>query len=311
MRLKRKSAFLKKQLNSLKTMKIQEKIHKCYLCDCDSAEPVSGKVRDQSQIGIMVCNNCGLVYLDSHKHITSDYYSLDYEKELFSRCTWKDYLNASKFDDDRRVLQLRDIVAKHSYLDIGCGAGGVVLGLRELCREVAVVEPMKIWRGNLKKKGIDTYSSVEDIHNRRFDIISMFHVLEHLPDPISFLTCLKSKMSDSGMLIIEVPNADDALLSLYRSKHFSEFFYWSPHLYYFNPITFSQLLTKAEYNIITMQQYQRYPLSNHLKWLAMGKGGGHLDWPFLDSPELTAAYSGQLAKLGKCDTLIAWVNLKR
>lgn len=291
-------------------MKDKEKINKCYLCGCDSAKPVPGKVRDQSQIEIKMCNKCGLVYLGSRKHITLDYYSSDYDKELFSQWRWEDYLNFSKFDDDRRIAQLKDKVANRSYLDVGCGAGGVVLGLRKLCKETAVVEPMKMWQENLRKAGIDTYSSIKDIHNRRFDIISMFHVVEHLSDPISFLESLKLKMSDSGMLIVEVPSVDDALLSLYKSKPFSEFIYWSPHLYYFNPTTLSQLLTKSGYNIITVQQYQRYPLSNHLKWLATGTVGGHIEWSFLDSPELTAAYSSQLAKLGKCDTLIAHVKLK-
>lgn len=286
-------------------------IRVCCLCGNQSSHVLPGKVRDMPEIRILECTECGLVYLDSHKHISSQYYLSDYEKDLFDKWDWQTYLNYSRQDDERRVSQILPLVTNRSYLDIGCGAGGVVLKVRNACKVIAAVEPMERWRRVLRENGINVFNSPAKIQDKQFDVISMFHVVEHLPNPISFLIGLKSKMSDSGMLIIEVPNVDDALLSLYKSKPFSEFFYWSPHLYYFNPITLSQLLTKAGYNIVTIQQYQRYPLSNHLKWLAIGKSGGHIDWSFLDSPELTAVYSSQLARLGKCDTLIAWVNLKR
>ncbi len=56
-------------------------------------------------------------------------------------------------------------------------------------------------------------------------------------------------------------------------------------------------------------QVQRYPLSNHLHWLAHGKPGGHKTWGFLDSAELDAAYAATLARVGACDTLIAGFSL--
>jgi hypothetical protein len=54
-----------------------------------------------------------------------------------------------------------------------------------------------------------------------------------------------------------------------------------------------------------IQHIQRYPLSNHLYWLAKEEPNGHEKWAFMDCPELDKAYEQVLASLGKTDTLIA------
>lgn len=133
----------------------------------------------------------------------------------------------------------------------------------------------------------------------------MFHVLEHLIDPVNVLETLRSTLSENGKLIIEVPNSNDALLTLYNSKSFSEFTYWSCHLYLFNPSTLKTVIEKAGYKVNYIKQIQRYPLSNHLYWLSKELPGGHQKWGFLDSVELHSQYENQLAALGICDTLIA------
>ncbi len=54
---------------------------------------------------------------------------------------------------------------------------------------------------------------------------------------------------------------------------------------------------------------QRYPLSNHLHWLARSSPGGHQAWSFLDGDDLSRAYEAKLANLGKTDTLMASMSL--
>lgn len=67
---------------------------------------------------------------------------------------------------------------------------------------------------------------------------------------------------------------------------------------------FSQIELKVNY----ITQVQRYPLANHLYWLAKEKPGGHQSWHFIDSLELHAAYEKSLASIGKCDTIIASIS---
>ena len=93
------------------------------------------------------------------------------------------------------------------------------------------------------------------------------------------------------------------MLKFYNNDGFSNF-YWSCHLYLFNPSTLKILLNKAGLKINYIQQIQRYPLSNHLYWLSKNKHGGHLIWSFLDSDVLSLEYKNRLASIGMCDTLI-------
>ena len=120
---------------------------------------------------------------------------------------------------------------------------------------------------------------------------------------------LGAKLSQNGRLVIEVPSSEDALLTLYDSDAFQRFTYWSQHLFLFNADNMRKLVKLAGFRIVSIQQYQRYALSNHLHWLSKGKPGGHQIWAFLDNPELKAAYANSLAAIGKCDTLIAHIEL--
>jgi hypothetical protein len=134
-------------------------------------------------------------------------------------------------------------------------------------------------------------------------------VLEHLPDPKATLTGLSGFLKKKGQIIIEVPSADDALLTLYKCEAFSHFTYWSCHLFLFNSRTLKKLADQARLRINYIKQVQRYPLSNHLFWLVQGKPGGHEKWSFIDSPELARVYEARLGGIGKCDTIVMSVSL--
>jgi len=282
----------------------------CYLCHSEAIESVPGKVRDRPEISILRCTSCGLVFLDSFAHVHDSFYDADYTEENHSKLDWQAFLNGCLQDDMRRYQQLRPELANHRYLDVGCGAGGVLLMAREISKEVIGVEPQSRWRDLLADAGINTASSLKDVADAGYEVISLFHVLEHIPDPIPFLKEVLSKCAPGGRIFIEVPNADDALLTLYRNQAFMEFTYWSPHLFLYNPHTLARLLEKAGIprERVAISQFQRFPLSNHLLWLAEGRPGGHTTWSFLNSPELNEAYGASLARIGRCDTLCAWIE---
>ncbi len=77
----------------------------------------------------------------------------------------------------------------------------------------------------------------------------------------------------------------------------------------FNHKTIKIAVKKAGLQCKNIKYVQRYPLSNHLHWLARGRPGGHEVWSFLDSQELNAAYEEALAKQKACDTLLVEVSL--
>ena len=139
-------------------------------------------------------------------------------------------------------------------------------------------------REELSKEGIICFPDIKEAAAKldRVDIITLWHVLEHLEDPISMLKQLKEKLELNGKIYIEVPNADDALLSLYENKNFADFTYWRCHLYLYTNKTLREVIEKAGLRVSFVTQIQRYPLSNTLYWLAKGKPGGHVKWSSLN-----------------------------
>jgi hypothetical protein len=108
--------------------------------------------------------------------------------------------------------------------------------------------------------------------------------------------------------VVEVPNSEDVLLTLYDNEAFQRFTFWSQHLYLFNTETLRRLAEQAGLREVSIQQYQRYPLSNNMYWLSRNIPGGHQRWWFIDTPALTEAYAASLATICKCDTLIAYLE---
>ena len=103
---------------------------------------------------------------------------------------------------------------------------------------------------------------------KKWDIVTAFHVVEHLSDPIKVLSELTNLLSKNGKLYIEVPNSEDALLTLYQNKAFQNFTYWSQHLYLFNSNNLKKIAKKIKLKVDWIKYVQRYSLSNHLYWLS-------------------------------------------
>ncbi|GHV96306.1 methyltransferase [Spirochaetia bacterium] len=218
------------------------------------------------------------------------------------------WIKDTAFDDERRFNLYSEMIKNKDILDFGCGTGGFLQRARTSAKQVYGIELENKLKSYFLNNNLDVYQTIEDC-NHTVDYIFLFHVLEHIKDPFSILERLKQKLKPGGRLVVEVPNADDALLTLYKSKAFSCFTYWSPHLYLYNHTTLQMLAKKAGLKIEAIKQEQRYPLSNHLYWLAEGKPGGHTRWNFLNNPALNNAYEHTLASIGKCDTIVGYFNV--
>ena len=144
--------------------------------------------------------------------------------------------------------------------------------------------------------------------SKKYGIITAFHVVEHLKNPKEILKDLSQLLTENGEMIVDVPNSDDALLTLYESNDFQNFTYWSQHLFLFNEKTMTELIKQAGLKFNWIKYVQRYPLSNHLYWLAKGKPGGHQVFGCLNNDKLDQEYEHQLAAISKTDTIIVGIS---
>jgi len=160
-----------------------------------------------------------------------------------------DYANKTVGLLTSRIGYLRDFVGGSlmwlngsrpgKLLDIGCGNGRFLVAMRELGWEVAGVEPdgqaAKVAR---EQGGFSVYEGVlEDtaFPDDTFDAITMKHVVEHLPDPISTLRECQRILKKGGRLVVTVPNIESLGHRIYREA-------WRGlevprHLFLFSPPT--------------------------------------------------------------------------
>jgi len=127
-------------------------------------------------------------------------------------------------------------------LDVGCRRGLTLQAMREQFQIEAVgIEPGQSDAAVARELGIEVHAGVFetfDPGDRKFDQVQMFHVLEHLHDPVAALTKLRSFLKPTGRIVIEVP---DVLQPDGGLKHFFQY----PHLYSFSPNTLAGLFHRA------------------------------------------------------------------
>lgn len=275
---------------------------KCYLCNSSSFNLIKKGVRDNNDLKVLSCNNCGLVSLDSFNHIDENFY--ENSNMHSTKVDISNWLKETEKDDNRRYLYLLEKIKNKKILDFGAGNGGFLFKAKEVANDVFGIEPEIQFKSFFKKNKLKILKSLEDLNDEKFDLITAFHVFEHLKDPLDILKSLKPHLAEKGQIIIEVPNSDDVLLSFYNSKPFSDFTYWSQHLFLFNEKTLTDLIEKSEFKINYIKQIQRYPLSNHLHWLSKGLPNGQNNYTIFNNKKLNDEYEKILKREKICDTLL-------
>ena len=288
---------------------------KCVVCGNKLVETVHKGTRDNPKIDVMRCAECKSLQLSSFEQIHDGFYEdgnmrkgqYDISQDImYSDMVWESWLKETKEDDYRRVKMLESVLGGAKVLDFGCGNGGFLRGLRKegVTKNVVGVELDKEAQSRLMKENIEVYDQLDSIDKSvKFDIITMFHVIEHLDNPYRIIAGIKNRLKDDGLLIIETPNAEDALISKYHSKSFMDFTFWSAHLFLYTSGSLEILMNKCGFSTVSNGQLQRYSLANHLYWLSEGKPGGHIKWKEFNQEPLSKAYTDALMKMNICDTL--------
>ena len=131
---------------------------------------------------------------------------------------------------------------KGTLLDIGAGTGNFCETSKQNSWEVYGVEPSEKAREVAAKKNIFLHQSIEDFKGQQFDVVTLWHVLEHLPDLENTITAIQKLLKPNGVLIVAVPNYNS-----FDAKHYKGFWaaYDVPrHLWHFSQKSMSKLFSK-------------------------------------------------------------------
>ena len=186
-----------------------------------------------------------------NKEKLPDYYA---SNEYISHGNNKKSLTDQLYSVVQRIMfaKKRKWMSRHStpsasYLDFGCGTGDFVNSLAERGWISHGIEPNEKARTfNPTYKNV--YASLGQLPSMRFDIIGLWHVLEHLPDPKETLSALEKKLTHGGIFFIALPNFNS-----FDAKHYKDFWaaYDVPrHLWHFSAKGIEKLMQALGYEMI-------------------------------------------------------------
>jgi SAM-dependent methyltransferase len=219
----------------------------CPICGKSPVLPLfratSPEAGDGPEFLLVRCQTCGLVRIDPPPSAAQlaaayeDQYSpatAATGASLFAQWRARLFLAARK----RRIER---VARGRRLLDVGCGTGDFLNVMHEAGWEVAGVEPNAEARRqapvSLRQRIVDDLDAVP---GAPFDVITLWHVLEHLPSPAADIEKVKTLLRPGGVLFIAVPNfaSWEAAIGGTRWFHLD----LPRHLYHFTPGTLSRLL---------------------------------------------------------------------
>lgn len=157
-------------------------------------------------------------------------------------------------------------------MDIGCGAGFFIACLRRYGWDVKGIDIYE-WATEFarKKLKLNVFTGIveDNQFNEKYNIITMYHILEHLPNPIRSLKKVSEIIADVGVLIIKGPN----LASFDRLWHGKNWrgYDLPRHLYHFTLQSYRMTLEKAGFSVQKIM-FQYWDPVAHLMEIRLGDG---------------------------------------
>lgn len=284
--------------------KIWEDLEQLGFVSDNTVSLFSSETRDNPSLDVWRDNVSEVVFIRDNYVGDKAYTASEYVKDTPVDETPRSFEDQRNLD--RRLSAFKHYAWGKDICDFGCGAGLFLDAVIDNCSSAVGVELQTRFLDSMKRRGMPCTDSLDDIDDGSLDCIFSFHVLEHLPEPLEVLKRLKEKLRPGGLLIVEVPHARDMLLSgPIASESFKKFTLWSQHLILHTRDSLGTFLSHTGFENILIKGIQRYPLSNHLFWLAHKRPGGHVGMlAELESSELYDAYVASLARIDRTDTLI-------
>ena len=249
----------------------------CYLCGVDSRvrfitaeDDLTGK---PGRFRFVRCNNCGLVYqnprfdIEKIKEYYDDQYIAHRKQSNWGAATR--FFNATMDRLDRKKGQIASrfvpLNERSKVLDVGCGAATFLLQLQKLYGCSVTGVDFKDLSSLPGFESIDFRCGLlyeQQLASASFDLVTMWHFLEHDYDPLRSLRETARVLTSDGVLIIEVPRLDSLTFNLYQDR-------WPglqapQHTVLYSRETLLRMVEKAELEVIDYLAYGAFPAYYYL-----------------------------------------------
>lgn len=240
----------------------------------------SGGIMGTQQV--VRCKKCGLCYVNPR--IKSDTVVSSYTEADDSLYASQAEGRINTFKESLKFIE-KYYPSKGKILDIGAAAGFFLKTAKDANWETYGVEPSK-WSANFANTNYNVNVKQGTLSDTKFesnffDVITMWDVLEHVPDPTKELTEVFRILKPGGMLVINYPDFETFIAKLFGSKWW---FLLSVHLYYFGKNSMTKILQKCGFAKPDFHPYwQSLSLGHLAKMLSLyNKGISNLSAKLFD-----------------------------
>ncbi|PIR44968.1 MAG: hypothetical protein COV10_02055 [Candidatus Vogelbacteria bacterium CG10_big_fil_rev_8_21_14_0_10_51_16] len=219
----------------------------CIVC---SHEPMRECWND---INVLVCGHCGLAWRETFD-IPSDYYTeLNAERGAPSESKMGTRLSNAR----DRLMTVKRFLPPRGICDVGCGEGLFLSALDDAgYTKCWGIEPNVLACHSASQAGYDiVLGGLTDLPSLRIGrdlrAITLFHVLEHLPDPGAALRLIHEMIPAGGIVVLETPDSEAYLQR--ATKHRNHLVY-QEHLFYWNERSLQKILKQEGFRVVAISR---------------------------------------------------------
>ena len=245
-------------------------IKKCLICNQHNFKIIwKDKIRSgqksftKKKEIIYKCKNCNLVFLKRKRKKLEN--SAIARNIYNNNNSIEEFLNFHKPRELKKLNLVKKFINfknKH-ILESNCGAGVLLKILKKKSKTTSGIDNT-FYKNTLEKNGHNFFSSFDDVIKvkKKFDIIFSLSELEHKYDPVSFLKKMKKALSNSGRVVLRIPNYEN-IYSMILGKDYYKYDYRTSHNYYFSDSNLSILFKRVGLKIESKIGFHEYEF-NHL-----------------------------------------------
>ena len=274
----------------------------CPICGAGS-NIVAKQTRQSDDSIVFHCAVCDVAFLDrdksgrDEKHFYNEVYPVDVNPENLGTAP-------ESVDQWRLDFSLPYLAKDQVVIEVGSAAGEFLNLVKPHVDTVTGCDLNSAQCARAEEKfSIKSYSAdVRDLEfTNHFDVVFMFQIFEHIWTPHDFLQDIREKVKDGGLLILDIPNLNDAMYRLYQLPLIRDKFYFKEqHPMNYTVGALTKVMDANGFETVDVRLVQEYSVTNHLNWIYKNKGNASFEEgmkPQFDNVDTDTQYKEIWAKM--------------
>lgn len=294
-------------------------MRKCNICGANiSTIEYEGIIRDgglgkytKVPIKMYRCPVCDVIWHDSVLDTERYYETKEYRQSLEGSTEENDFYSLhDKESLDKFTYTGTDIYRNRVVADIGCGCGAFLDFISGVASKTIAIEPSVYYRNIMRKKNFVVYPYANDALEEwggKVEVITSFDVIEHVNNPIDFVSDYYNLLCDGGIGIIGTPTEAPIMRELLGEVYEKTQLFSTQHLWVFGEQNLRLMAELVGFRKIKIRFFQRYGINNFIGWIREKKPNSSITSNGI-SETIDKVWKSELENKGLADYIVMYVT---